>query len=288
MNMATRIGSLLLLILISFSACKKSDDAVLPRPELPRPEPGALPSAPATLVLTGMRKSIAPEIGGYYQALPSNYDSTGDQFPVIIFLHGAAQLGNGKGELSRVLQYGVMSLIKDSSMPVSFNYQNKDFTYLYFAPQFKTSFSVDDLNTFLDYVSANYRIDKNRIYLLGLSMGGRLACQYAAKHGDRVAALVSMAGGLKNDAARPGLAADIAAHSVAVWAIHNKKDQMVETENSTALISLLKQNNPEMEARLTLLAPMGAQYHDAWTRASQLDFTEDGKNIYEWLLQFTK
>ena len=286
--MATRIGSLLLLILISFTACKKSDDAVLPPPELPRPAPGPLPSAPSSLILKGITKSIAPEIGGYYQALPSNYDSSGEQYPVIIFLHGAAQLGNGRGELSRLLFYGAMRMIKDSIMPVSFNHQNKDFTYLYFAPQFKTSFSVSDLNTFIDYISANYRVAQNRIYLMGLSMGGRLACQYAAKNGDRIAALVSMAGGLRADDARPGLAADIASQNVAVWAIHNNKDLMVETENSTALISLLKQNNPEMEARLTLLAPMGAQNHDAWTRASKLDFREDGKNIYEWLLQFTK
>ena len=173
-------------------------------------------------------------------------------------------------------------------MPVSINHENKDFTYLYFAPQFKTMFSVDDLNTFIDYISANYRVAKNRIYLLGLSMGGRLACQYAARHGDRIAAVVSMAGGLKNDAARPALAADIASHNIAIWAIHNNKDQLVETENSTGLISLLRQNNPEMEARLTLLAPMGAENHDAWTRASKLEFREDGRNIYEWFLQYTK
>jgi predicted peptidase len=288
MYMATRIGSLLLLILISFTACKKSDDAVLPPVDLPRPEPAPLPSAPSRLVLKAITKTIAPEIGGYYQALPSNYDSSGEQYPVIIFLHGAAQLGNGRGELARVLYYGAMKMIKDSTMPVSFNHGNKDFTYLYFAPQFKTTFSVGDLNTFVDYISTNYRIAPNRIYLMGLSMGGRLACQYAARYGERIAALVSMAGGLKADAARPGLAADIASQNVAVWAIHNNKDQMVEPENSTALISLLKQNNPEMEARLTLLAPMGAQNHDAWTRASKLDFREDGKNIYEWLLEYTK
>ena len=102
-------------------------------------------------------------------------------------------------------------------MPLSFNVENQDFTYLYFAPQFQTTFSVEDLNTFVDYVSSNYRISKNRIYLLGLSMGGRLACQYAAKYGDRVAAIVSMAGGLKNDATDPGLLRDIAANNVAVW-----------------------------------------------------------------------
>ena len=288
--MATRIGSLLLLIFISFTACKKSGDAVLPpapKPT-PAPTPGPLPSAPVTLVLKGVTKSIAPEIGGFYQALPSNYDSSSEQYSVIIFLHGAAQLGNGRGELSRTLYYGAMKMIKDSTMPVTFNHENTDYTYLYFAPQFKTTFSVDDLNTFIDYVSSNYRISKNRIYLLGLSMGGRLACQYAARNGDRIAAIVSMAGGLKNDAARPELAADLAASNVAVWAIHNNKDQMVETENSTTLISLLKKNNPEMEARLTLLSPMGAANHDAWTRACKLEFREDGKNIYEWFLNYSK
>src|ERR671912_1011197 len=98
--MATRIGSLMILVLLSFTACKKSDDVILPRPD-PTPTPAPLPSTPASLVLKGVSNNIAPEIGGYYQALPSNYDSTNEQYPVIIFLHGAAQLGNGKGELSR-------------------------------------------------------------------------------------------------------------------------------------------------------------------------------------------
>ncbi|HSB91567.1 MAG TPA: alpha/beta fold hydrolase [Flavitalea sp.] len=282
--MATRIGSLLLMIMISFTACKKSEDAVL----LPRPEPGPLPTGPVSLVLSKVSKSIAPEIGGFYQALPSNYDSSSEQYPVIIFLHGAAQLGNGRGELGRTLYYGAMQMIKDSMMPVSFSSREGEFTYLYFAPQFKTLFSVEDLNTFVDYVSSNYRISKNRIYLLGLSMGGRLACQYAARYGERIAAVVSMAGGLKNDPARPELASKIASSNVAVWAIHNNKDQMVETENSITLISLLQKNNPEMEARLTLLSPMGASNHDAWTRACKLDFREDGKNIYEWFLEYSK
>jgi predicted peptidase len=285
--MATRIGSLMILVLLSFTACKKSDDVILPRPD-PTPTPAPLPSTPASLVLKGVSKSIAPEIGGYYQALPSNYDSTNEQYPVIIFLHGAAQLGNGKGELSRTLFYGAMKMIKDGAMPVSFKHNNTDYTYLYFAPQFKTAFSVDDLNKFVDHITNTYRIDRSRIYLLGLSMGGRLASQYAAKHGDRIAALVSMAGGLRNDATRPGIVSGIASKNVAVWAIHNNNDQMVETENSIAMISLLRKNNPQIEARLTLLTPMGAQNHDAWTRACKLDFREDGRNIYEWFLQYIK
>jgi predicted peptidase len=282
--MATRIGSLLLLFLVAFTACKKSDEAILPHPV-----PGPLPETPpATLVLKPVTKSIAPEIGGYYQALPSNYDSTNEEYPVIIFLHGAAQLGNGRGQLSRMLFYDPMKMIKEGNMPLTFNFEDREFTFLYFAPQFKTTFSVNDLNTFVDYISTNYRVSKHRIYLLGLSMGGRLACQYAAKHGDRIAAIVSMAGGLKNDAARPGIAADIAANNVAVWGIHNNKDQMVETENTVTLISLLKKDNPEMEARLTLLPPAGTENHDAWTRSCKLDFKEDGRNLYEWFLQYTK
>src|SRR6478609_5804398 len=142
--MYTRIGSLVFLVLFCFTGCKKTDDAVL-APSVPIPIPAALPDSPVTLVLKPVSKSIGTEIGGYYQALPSNYDSTNQLHPVIIFLHGAAQLGNGKGELSRLLFYGTMNYIKSGLIPPTFSNNNKDYSFLYLAPQFKANFSVDDL-----------------------------------------------------------------------------------------------------------------------------------------------
>jgi len=285
--MSIRVGIVILLAVLSLTACKKNSEDVL-SPQVPPAQPAPLPSPQATLVMKAITQPISNEIGGYYRALPSDYDSTAEGYPAIIFLHGAGQLGNGKGQLQRLLYYGTLNFIKDSLIPASFNHENKKFSFLYLAPQFKTTFSVPDLDQFITYVSRHYKINKSRIYLLGLSMGGRLACNYAARYPERIAAVASMAGGMRDDSYRPEKAANIASHNVAVWAIHNKQDQMVDTENSTAMISLLRQYNPEMEARLTLLSPMGTKNHDAWTRASALEFRENGKNVYEWFLQYTK
>jgi predicted peptidase len=285
--MCIRNGILILLAVLSFTACKKNSEDVL-FPQQPPSQPAPLPATPASLVLKAITQPISTEIGGYYRALPSDYDSTKEDYPVIIFLHGAGQLGNGKGQLQRLLYFGTLKYIQDSIIPASFDFQNKQFSFLYLAPQFKTTFSVPDLDQFITYVSSHYKINKSRIYLLGLSMGGRLACSYAARYPEKIAAVASMAGGMRDDAYRPEKAANIASHNVAVWAIHNNQDLMVDTENSTTMVTLLKQSNPEMEARLTLLSPMGTKNHDAWTRACKLDFKEDGKNVYEWFLQYTK
>ena len=43
--------------------------------------------------------------------------------------------------------------------------------------------------------------------------------------------------------------------------------------------------NPINPPKLTIW-PSGG--HDAWTRAVNPDYKENGKNIYEWMLQYTK
>lgn len=283
--MFKRLGFIVFAAILGLTSCKKEDTLLTPPTT---PAPGPLPGEERSLMLTPVNESITDMIGGYYKVLPSDYDKNNDKYPVIFFLHGAGQLGNGRGELPRLLFYGTMNYIKSNLIPADFSLDNKTFTYLYFAPQFKTNFSVPDLDAFIEYVSKNWRIDPSRIYLVGMSMGGRLACNYAARYPEKVAAFVSMAGGLQDNEVREERAKSIATGNVAAWIIHNNKDQLVATEDSKITQSLLKQYNPEMEARLTLLSPMGQQNHDAWTRACKLDFKEDGHNIYEWLYQYTK
>lgn len=281
--MLTRFSSLLLMVLISLSACNKSGDTLLPPAD---PEPAPLPNI--NLVLKPVTYNISANIGGYYQALPSNYDSTTDTYPVLIFLHGAGQFGNGKNELPRVLYYGTMDLLKKNMLPSTFTVDNKTTNYLLFAPQFKDIFSQADLDIFVDYITQKFRINRSRLYMAGLSKGGRLACIYAAAHPEKVAAFVSMAGGLADDGDREIRSKSIAEHNVPVWALHNDKDQAVPTDDSKIFISLVKSYNPKLEARLTILPPAGKANHDCWTRVCNPDFRENGKNIYEWLFQFSK
>jgi len=39
-------------------------------------------------------------------------------------------------------------------------------------------------------------------------------------------------------------------------------------------------------AKYTELLPFGDNGHDAWTKATDPDYRENGMNIYEWMLQY--
>jgi hypothetical protein len=57
--------------------------------------------------------------------------------------------------------------------PVSFNVNGTDFKFIVISsPQFINWPTSSDVNAVIDYATSHYGVNKNRIYLTGLSMGG--------------------------------------------------------------------------------------------------------------------
>jgi polyhydroxybutyrate depolymerase len=85
--------------------------------------------------------------------------------------------------------------------------------------------SVDDvayLDAVIDDVSAHYRVDPKRVFVMGLSNGGYMSHRYACDRASRVAAIVSQAGAMWADATRCK-----PSEPVAVLLIHGTDDEMV-------------------------------------------------------------
>ena len=74
----------------------------------------------------------------------------------------------------------------------------------------------------------------------------------------------------------------IAAAGLPVWAFHSQDDPQIGIQNPTGFINRINSFNPAVRARLTVW-PNGG--HDAWTRALDPNYKENGYNIYEWMLQ---
>src|SRR5262249_30996051 len=96
----------------------------------------------------------------YLLFLPEGYDKGNQTWPLILFLHGAGETGN---DLNMVKKHGPPKIVESK----------KDFPFIVVSPQApRLGWDVDTLNALLDDVVANYKVDKDRIYLTGLSMGG--------------------------------------------------------------------------------------------------------------------
>jgi hypothetical protein len=59
----------------------------------------------------------------------------------------------------------------------------------------------------------------------------------------------------------------------------------VTVKSTTRYARLINAANPKYPPKVTLW-PTGG--HDAWTKASDPEYREDGKNMYEWMLQFVR
>ena len=126
--------------------------------------------------------SMTANSNGYYEYLPEGYNPAGIQkYPLILFLHGAGDIGNGSAtELPRLLMVGIPKLINEGNFPVSFTVNGVVSKFIIISPQFISQVTdaageaaaVTDVHNILNYIGQNYKIDLNRVYLTGLSMGG--------------------------------------------------------------------------------------------------------------------
>ncbi len=233
-------------------------------------------------LLTPVNTNVSADCAGYYQAIPSRYDSSEKKYPLILFLHGIGELGNGGSDLKNMLRTGLPYLINKKKFPADFESNGKHFSFIVIMPQFKHRPTSTETNEVLQYMLKRYRVDTSRIYVTGLSMGGGVTWELASDFGSSVAASVPICGGTWPDDKR---AARIASFSVPVWAFHDDDDATVPVSYSIDWVSKINSHHPSVLARVTTW-PTGG--HNAWDKTYDPAYKENGKNIYEWLLQFDR
>lgn len=236
-------------------------------------------------VQKGITVNVNGNIGGYMQALPYLYDSTTKRYPLLIFIHGVGELGNGADQLPIVAGPGVPGLIKNKKFPANFKVGDKNFSFIVISPQIRKwdyATMAKDINDMISYAIKKYRIDTARIYVSGLSMGGGYTWEVGAAYAKRLAAIVPICGAATLSDAK---AKTVANAKLAVWALHNDDDKTVAPGNSKTSVSRINANSPAIPAQLTIW-PTGG--HDAWTKATDPNYRENGKNIYEWMLQYSR
>ena len=158
----------------------------------------------------------------FFVHLPPDYDKDPQKkWPVILFLHGSGERGYDLKILARQpLVQGVE--------------KRKDFPFILIAPQVSPGewWSIPELDDLLDSLPSKYRVDTDRIYLTGLSMGGFATWSYLAAEPERFAAAVPICGG--------GDPADAAQFKdVPIWVFHGEVDDAVPIQRSQEMVDAL-------------------------------------------------
>ncbi|RYY18008.1 MAG: hypothetical protein EOO04_24685, partial [Chitinophagaceae bacterium] len=236
-----------------------------------------------------VHETVNPYIGGYYESLPIDYASSGKKYPVLIFLHGLGEIGDGSpSKIASVLRNGPPKVINDGKFPASFRVNNENFSFIVITPQLNSNIRNSSVvSSLIDYVTTKYRVDADRIYLTGLSMGGGISWIYAGdkpQFAKRLAGLAIVCG---NTNAYTSMAKNIAAADLPVLITHNDGDPTVPSSNSKNWQAMLTGITPKMDPQ-PILNIFSDNSHDAWTKTYDLSYRVNGRNVYEHLLQFSR
>jgi predicted peptidase len=210
--------------------------------------------APGFHVQTLDRRVVTDVDGQYQLFLPADYNASSERWPLILFLHGGGERGTS---IERVKVHG----------PLKVAAQRPEFPFIIVAPQVAENmiWSTARLDALLDDVVERYRVDPERIYVTGLSMGGYGAWHLAMEYPHRFAALVPISGG----ATPSGMCA---LKHLPIWVFHGAKDDIIKLDRSEELVERLKRCGADV--KFTVYPDAG---HDAWTR------TYDNPELYEWM-----
>nr|BDT37373.1 alpha/beta hydrolase-fold protein [Myxococcus sp. MH1] len=156
---------------------------------------------------------------GHVVYLPPGYDA-GTNWPIVIFLHGAGERGDGgPTQLGRVRNMGLQSYIDRNG---------KDYPFILVSPQTSTSNfwndqeALDSLDPFIERMLSTYKVDRKRVYLTGLSMGGAGTFSYASTFPAKLAAAIPVCnGGYGSSVAR---AQAMVNANLPVWGSHAIND----------------------------------------------------------------
>lgn len=229
-----------------------------------------------------IQSSIGNNIAAYYVGLPALYDSTTKNYPLLVFLHGIGELANANKSVGAVANVGVSKLLNQHNFPASFAVKGQAFSFIVVSPQFKEWPKTSDVNALIDFMVEKYRIDASRIYVVGESMGGGTTWDFAGDYSTKVAAIVPISGASFPSDKR---CANIANGHVAVWAFHNSGDKVVSSNISKQFVDKINEDHADPAAKLTIFS---SNEFDAYTKATDPSYKENGLNIYEWMLQYSK
>jgi predicted peptidase len=206
---------------------------------------------------------IAKNVGlDFLLYLPPNYNvEAGKRWPFILFLHGSGERG---ANLELVKLYGLPKKLA----------QGEDLPFIIASPQCPADsywyLHVDELKALVEDLTERYAVDRRRVYLSGLSMGGAGTWLLAAAYPELFAAINPICG-----RAIPAMANRL--KDMPIWVFHGEEDTAVPVGESRRMADALREVNNNV--MLTIYPGVD---HDSWTQ------TYDNPALYAWFLEHSR
>lgn len=219
---------------------------------------------------------------GFYQYVPSGWSTSTAKYPVIIFLHGIGERGNGTTELYRVKNVAIPKYIDRGTKTMKYTVNGKLQSFVVVAPQLSASYGTWQnfyVDAMIDYAVKYLKGDPNRIILTGLSLGGGGVWKYASTssaNAAKLAAIVPICG--TNNMTN---ASYIANNRLAVWAFHSINDPRVSASYTKAAVDKINAANPKYKA---MYFPYTVATHSIWDMAYDDIYKYQNPHIFEWML----
>jgi len=220
---------------------------------------------------------------GFYEYKPIDYNADPTKkYPLIIFLHGIGERGDGTTQLPYVLTNAIPKYINAGHTMTFTSLKGVQETFLVLSPQLSTAYGswqniyVDEM---LKYARANLRIDTNRIFLTGLSLGGGGVWKYATSSTANAKQFASIA--VTCGTCEWGNMCNLASVNLPVWAFHAVDDGTVSVSCTNNAINMMMTCNPTVVPIKTIY-PSGN--HWIWDMSFDTTHNWQNPNVFEWFL----
>jgi len=203
----------------------------------------------------GLKQKLGRVNTPYLLYLPPGYDEDPTKrWPLLLFLHGTYERGSN------------LEQVKARALPMLIA-QGRQFPFVIVSPLCPADeyWLPVELNALLDKLEAECRVDPDRVYCTGLSMGAYATWETAIEFPARFAALAPVCGaGDLQEVQR--------IKHIPVWVFHGAHDELVPVDRAWEMVDALRKAGAK---------PLFTVYpdadHDAWTR------TYASRRLYDWL-----
>ncbi len=193
----------------------------------------------------------------YVQYLPKDFDPE-KKYPLVFFLHGAGEWGD---DLDVACRHGYMKYVRE---------EGREYPFIFVAPQSPAwkywGCHTESLLAFLDYICDTLPVDRDRVILTGLSMGGTGSWMLAMADPGRFSCLVPVCG------SGIGWYGEVL-KDLPIRIYHGDCDDIVPLSESITMLRSVNRNGGN--AQIHICYGMG---HDAWEVAYQ------DEALIDWML----